>query len=122
MAMILVTHDLGVVAETADDVAVMYAGTVVEQASALALFARPRHPYTAGLLHAIPRIDASADALDPIEGSLPSALSVPAGCAFAPRCARAAERCRREAPPLAKIHPGHALACHYPLEHAGAAA
>src|SRR5690606_2032596 len=61
MAMVLVTHDLGVVAETADDVVVMYAGTVVEQASAPELFARPRHPYTAGLLHAIPRIDASAD-------------------------------------------------------------
>jgi oligopeptide/dipeptide ABC transporter ATP-binding protein len=122
MAMILVTHDLGVVAETADDVAVMYAGRVVEQASALALFAHPRHPYTAGLLHAIPRIDANADALEPIEGSLPSALSVPAGCAFAARCARAAERCRREAPPLTGTDPGHALACHYPLESAGAAA
>jgi oligopeptide/dipeptide ABC transporter ATP-binding protein len=122
MAMILVTHDLGVVAETADDVAVMYAGAVVEQASAPELFARPRHPYTAGLLHAIPRIDANAEQLQPIEGSLPAALSASVGCAFAPRCSRASERCRHEAPPLVHSGGGQAAACHYPLEYQDAAA
>jgi peptide/nickel transport system ATP-binding protein len=122
MAMLLVTHDLGVVAETADDVAVMYAGAVVEQGSVHEIFARPRHPYTAGLLQAIPRIDATAPLLEPIEGSVPSALSTRAGCAFAARCARAAERCWRETPALTHTSPGHALACHHPLEYEAAVA
>ncbi len=122
MAMMLVTHDLGVVAETADDVAVMYAGAVVEQGSVHEIFARPRHPYTAGLLQAIPRIDHDAPMLEPIEGSLPSALTTPTGCAFATRCARAAERCGREAPPLTHTSSGHALACHHPLGYEDAVA
>ena len=122
MAMVLVTHDLGVVAETADQVAVMYAGRVVERASAVELFAQPLHPYTAGLLHALPRIDLDAVRLEPIEGALPSALSEPAGCAFAPRCSRAASRCREEAPGLQALGSGRAFACHFPLASQDAAA
>jgi len=116
MAIILVTHDLGVVADSADDVAVMYAGNIVEQADALALFARPLHPYTAGLLHAIPRIDVSADTLAPIEGNVPSSIEVLPGCSFAPRCSRAQARCREEAPLLRRMGARRALACHYPLD------
>ncbi len=115
MAIILVTHDLGVVAQSADEVAVMYAGSVVEQASALELFARPQHPYTAGLLHAIPRIDVTVETLTPIEGSVPSAMEIPAGCAFAPRCSRAQARCREEVPVLRRTDSHRTLACHYPL-------
>ena len=116
MAIILVTHDLGVVAESADEVAVMYAGSMVEQAAALDLFARPLHPYTAGLLHAIPRIDACAEMLAPIEGSVPSSLMIPPGCSFAPRCSRAQARCHEEAPQLRRMQARHAVACHYPLD------
>ncbi len=122
MAMVLVTHDLGVVAETADQVAVMYAGRVVERAAVGDLFARPAHPYTAGLLHALPRIDLDADQLDPIEGSLPSALAESVGCAFAPRCVHARERCRVEAPALTVLNSGQAFACHFPLVTEDAAA
>jgi len=115
MALILITHDLGVVAEIADDVAVMYAGSVVEQASVNDLFAHPMHPYTAGLLHAIPRIDATAQTLMPIEGTVPSAMATPPGCSFAPRCAYAQDRCRLERPALRRTADGRALACHFPL-------
>jgi oligopeptide/dipeptide ABC transporter ATP-binding protein len=101
MAVLLITHDLGVVAETAHRVAVMYAGRVVEQADVLALFERPRHPYTAGLLRSRPRLDVPHGRLVPIEGSVPDALHQPPGCAFHPRCPLAEERCKREEPPLA---------------------
>jgi oligopeptide/dipeptide ABC transporter ATP-binding protein len=100
MAVLLITHDLGVVAETAHRVAVMYAGRVVEEAPVLELFERPRHPYTAGLLRSRPRLDVGGGKLVPIEGSVPDALHVPPGCAFHPRCPHALERCRREDPPL----------------------
>jgi len=100
MAVLLITHDLGVVAETAHRVAVMYAGHVVEEAPVLELFERPRHPYTAGLLSSRPRLDVGGGKLVPIEGSVPDALHVPPGCAFHPRCPHAVERCRREVPPL----------------------
>jgi len=115
MAIILITHDLGVVAEIADEVAVMYAGSVVEQASVTELFAHPMHPYTAGLLHAIPRIDATAQSLMPIEGTVPSAIDIPPGCSFAPRCVHVQERCRQERPILHQLGDGRALACHFPL-------
>ena len=115
MAIILVTHDLGVVAESADAVAVMYAGSVVEQGSAIDVFARPLHPYTAGLLHAIPRIDATLEELAPIEGSVPSAMEIAPGCSFAPRCQRAQALCRTQAPVLRHIG-ARALACHFPLD------
>jgi oligopeptide/dipeptide ABC transporter ATP-binding protein len=100
MAVLLITHDLGVVAETAHRVAVMYAGRIVEEAPVVPLFERPRHPYTAGLLRSRPRLDLAGGRLVPIEGSVPDSLHVPTGCAFHPRCPLATEQCRREEPPL----------------------
>ena len=96
----MITHDLGVVAETARRVAVMYAGRIVEEGDVLELFERPRHPYTAGLLRSRPRLDVAHGRLVPIEGSVPDALHQPPGCAFHPRCPYAQERCKREEPPL----------------------
>jgi len=110
MAVLLITHDLGVVAETAHRVAVMYAGRVVEEAGVLELFERPRHPYTAGLLRSRPRLDAGRGRLVPIEGSVPDALHVPPGCPFHPRCPYAIERCPKEDPPLFD-EAGHRHAC-----------
>jgi oligopeptide/dipeptide ABC transporter ATP-binding protein len=104
MSILLITHDLGVVAEMADRVVVMYAGSVVESADAIELFKRPRHPYTAGLFHSIPRLDTEETKLEPIEGNVPDAMSFPQGCKFHPRCRFAVERCRREAPPLSDRH------------------
>ena len=116
MAIVLVTHDLGVVAETADEVAVMYAGSVVEHADAVTLFESPAHPYTAALLEALPRIDLDRDSLEPIEGNLPSAAADIIGCAFAPRCGRQEARCRRETPLLRQAQAGRLVACHFPLQ------
>jgi oligopeptide/dipeptide ABC transporter ATP-binding protein len=110
MAVLLITHDLGVVAETAHRVAVMYAGRVVEEAPVLALFERPRHPYTAGLLRSRPRLDVPHARLVPIEGSVPDPLVTPPGCAFHPRCPLAQERCRSQEPPLTG-EGGHRFAC-----------
>jgi len=101
-AIILVTHDLGVVAGMSDRVHVMYAGRLVETAATDDLFARPRHPYTEGLLASVPRLDGDADAeLRSIPGQPPDLAALPAGCAFAPRCAYRVEGCTIEAPPLA---------------------
>jgi peptide/nickel transport system ATP-binding protein len=116
MGMILITHDLGVVAETADRVIVMYAGRKIEEAAVAALFARPRHPYTAGLLASMPRLPGergggASGRLAEIPGAVPSLDALPPGCAFAPRCAFADERCRREAPPYERKGPGHWAAC-----------
>ncbi len=110
MAVLLITHDLGVVAETARRVAVMYAGRIVEEADVLALFERPRHPYTAGLLRSRPRLDVKHGKLVPIEGSVPDALHQPSGCAFHPRCPLVEERCKREEPPLTRDG-SHRFAC-----------
>ena len=100
MSILLITHDLGVVAEIAQRVVVMYAGAIVEDAAVLDLFDRPRHPYTAGLLQSIPRLDAEPGALRPIEGNVPDALRLPGGCRFHPRCRFAMARCGVEEPPL----------------------
>jgi oligopeptide/dipeptide ABC transporter ATP-binding protein len=100
MALILITHDLGVVAQVADRVAVMYAGRVVEQAVVAQLFAEPRHPYTQGLLRAIPRLGQPAERLEAIVGQVPSALEWPAGCRFHPRCPFAWELCAADEPEL----------------------
>ncbi|MCZ7658923.1 MAG: ABC transporter ATP-binding protein [Xanthobacteraceae bacterium] len=114
---VLITHDLGVVAEVCDEVAVMYAGEIVERAPVDALFARPEHPYTIGLLGSIPRLDRRTDTLAAIEGMVPSMAALPAGCRFAPRCPFASERCRRERPPVVAIDPGHWSRCfEAPLE------
>lgn len=110
MAVLLVTHDLGLVAEYADHVAVMYAGRVVERADVEALFATPRHPYARGLLDALPRVDRVSKELAVIEGQVPPINAMPAGCAFAPRCARALPRCRAEAP-IMLGGPDHAFSC-----------
>jgi oligopeptide transport system ATP-binding protein len=111
-ALILITHDLGVVARYADEVVVMYAGRVVEQAPAAELYARPRHPYTRGLLASIPRLDGEAGTrLVPISGSPPDLAALPPGCAFAPRCSRADAACTREWPALRPVAPLHHSAC-----------
>jgi peptide/nickel transport system ATP-binding protein len=110
-AVVLITHDLGVVAEVADEVAVMYCGRVVEQASVQALFAEPQHPYTVGLLGSMPRLDGDATRLASIDGQVPSPLHKPAGCNFADRCPFVVERCRAEDPPLRDVGGGHRSAC-----------
>jgi peptide/nickel transport system ATP-binding protein len=110
-AIILITHDLGVVAELADEVAVMYAGRIVERASVARLFAEPQHPYTVGLLGSIPRLDLDRSRLPAIEGLVPNPLEPVAGCRFHPRCPFAIPRCRAESPPLAAVVPEHASAC-----------
>jgi len=114
MAIVIITHDLGIVAETADDIAVMYAGRIVERAPTERIFAAPEHPYTWGLLGSIPRLDApGGEELVPIPGRPPSLISLPGGCAFAPRCPYARPR-HREVDPLLEPVPGtagHAVAC-----------
>jgi peptide/nickel transport system ATP-binding protein len=112
-AVLLITHDLGVVADHADEVLVMYAGRVAEHAPAARLFAHPEHPYTVGLLGAAPRLDAAdrGGRLASIEGTVPDLLHPPPGCRFAPRCPFVLERCRQEAPPLRPMGPGHLAAC-----------
>ncbi len=110
-AIILITHDLGVVAEVADEVAVMYAGRLVEQAPVQALFDEPQHPYTVGLLGSIPRLDRTLDRLASIEGQVPSPMRRPVGCAFAERCPFADAHCRAEAPALREVGPSHRSAC-----------
>ncbi len=111
MAMMLITHDLGVVAEMADRVIVMYAGKVVEEADVRSLFVRSLHPYTAGLLRSVPRLGDSQDRLATIEGTVPSAKSMPAGCRFHPRCEFAADICREKEPPLVSVGQSHKAAC-----------
>ncbi len=113
-ALILVTHDLGVIAEVADRVAVMYAGRIVEQAGVERLFAHARHPYTEGLRRSIVELTGPLPAhLAKIAGNPPDPAALPPGCAFAPRCPYVFVRCRAERPALAEISPGHACACFY---------
>lgn len=113
-AIIMITHDLGVVAEMADDVLVMYAGKQIEYAPADDLFYRPLHPYTWGLLDSLPRHDIIAKGtLCPIEGQPPSLIDVPSGCAFHPRCPYAQPRCSAEVPELRDLGGGHRAACHF---------
>ncbi|OAT81759.1 ABC transporter ATP-binding protein [Desulfotomaculum copahuensis] len=112
-SIIMITHDLGVVAELCDQVLVMYAGRPVEYAGVQAVFASPAHPYTRGLLASLPRLDDdSGRRLEQIEGAPPSLLADPAGCAFAPRCRDAREECRQARPSRREVAPGHLVACH----------
>ena len=111
MAILIITHDLGVIAEIADEVVVMYAGKIVESAPVDALFADPQHPYTIGLLGSIPRIEIDRARLSTIEGTVPSPNNQPKGCRFAPRCPFAEPRCHLEPPPLRDIGPAHKVAC-----------
>jgi oligopeptide/dipeptide ABC transporter ATP-binding protein len=110
-AIMLISHDMGVIAEMADHVAVMYAGRIVEQAPVDLLFETPQHPYTIGLLGSIPRLDRTRARLPAIEGSVPDPLDPPPGCRFSPRCPFADADCRRAAPDLRDVAPGHAVAC-----------
>ena len=115
-AVVLITHDLGVVAETADEVAVMYAGRVAERGTLETVLEAPEHPYTWGLLRSIPARGASAsERLEPIKGSPPSLIHVPSGCAFHPRCPHAFSVCPQKEPALLESEPGHAVACHLPV-------
>ena len=111
MAILIITHDLGVIAELVDEVVVMYAGKIVESAPVQQLFDDPQHPYTIGLLGSIPRLDVQRERLATIEGSVPSPASQPVGCRFAPRCPFADARCRTDEPPLRELGPGHLAAC-----------
>ena len=112
VAILMITHNLGVVARYADRVNVMYAGKIVERATARELYANPRHPYTLGLLRSVPRLDEPRRAkLQPISGQPPDLSRLPAGCSFAPRCAYVIERCRHETPPLDPVTPDHVSAC-----------
>ncbi len=111
MAIVLITHDLGVVAEMADQVAVMYAGRVVEYAPCPSLFDDPQHPYTLGLLGSIPKIDETADRLLAIEGTVPPPFDLPSGCRFHPRCVFAEPECTRHDPPLRFLGEDHRVAC-----------
>ena len=115
-AIILITHDMGVVAENADRVVVMYAGRKVEEAAAAELFDNPGHPYTKGLLGSIPHLDTAARTtrrtrLNEIKGMVPSLFNLPRGCSFAPRCTLATDACRAAPPPLEQHRPGHWIAC-----------
>ncbi len=116
-AIVLITHDMGVVAENADRVVVMYAGRKVEEASAKDLFEQPGHPYTKGLLGSIPNVEVAAHThsrrarLNEIKGMVPSLADLPKGCTFAPRCGLASEECRASYPPLVQYRPGHWVAC-----------
>lgn len=111
MAVLLITHDLGVVAEQADEVAVMYAGKIVERAAPDIIFARPLHPYTVGLMKSIPGMGVPGERLDAIPGIVPSPLDWPSGCRFRTRCTRADESCARQQPELVEVEPGHWVAC-----------
>jgi len=115
-ATILITHDLGVVAELADRIVVMYAGRVVESAGVQELFAEPRHPYTMGLLASLPRMNVDTDRLTPIPGNPPNMADPPAGCAFHPRCPLARPQCRDQRPGLLHIGGGRHSACHFHTE------
>jgi peptide/nickel transport system ATP-binding protein len=124
--LVLITHDLGVVAQTAQRVIVMYAGRKVEEATVEVLFADPRHPYTRGLMASIPAVPASGVAaqarLNEIPGTVPSLVRLPKGCAFAPRCKLAIKRCEEEYPPLQDWGGGHLAACWRAAETAEAVA
>jgi peptide/nickel transport system ATP-binding protein len=119
-AIVLITHNLGVVADIADRVIVMYAGRKVEEALVGELYAHPQHPYTIGLLGAIPRPGAADEQgrLREIPGRVPSLAELPAACAFAPRCPRADDRTRSERPELREIRPAHLVACFHPGDEA----
>ena len=110
-SVLFITHDLGVVAETCDDVAVMYCGRVLESGSVYDIFDHPSHPYTEGLLRSIPRIGMNAEVLESIPGNVPDLRALPQGCKFAPRCKYAQERCRQQEPPFFPVGEGHLSRC-----------
>ena len=113
MGMILITHDLGVVAGVADKIAVMYSGRIVESADVLTLYSKPAHPYTQGLLDSMPRVDTKGEELYAIKGLPPSLLNLPPGCNFNPRCPHKQQLCIQEVPDTVEVAPGHEAACHF---------
>jgi oligopeptide/dipeptide ABC transporter ATP-binding protein len=115
-SILMITHDLGVIAETASRVIVMYAGEVVEQAEVDELFAKPQHPYTEGLMHSMPHIGHDQERLNVIPGTVPAPTEWPAGCRFRDRCPYSWDRCEREHPPLYQIGTGHVSRCHLAVE------
>ncbi|MFW5801708.1 MAG: ABC transporter ATP-binding protein, partial [Spirochaeta sp.] len=110
-SMILITHDLGVVSEVCDHVAIMYAGTVVESADVKSLFENPKHPYTRGLFGSIPSLDEEIDRLSPIQGLMPDPTDLPAGCKFHPRCPMAKPICSEKIPDVTEVAPEHTVHC-----------
>ncbi|MDR3265214.1 MAG: ABC transporter ATP-binding protein [Synergistaceae bacterium] len=110
-SMILITHDLGIVADICDHVAIMYAGRVVEYAEKRALYTRPLHPYTVGLFNSVPDLDEDKEELAVIPGLMPDPMDLPTGCAFHPRCSFATEECARTKPDVIEVEPGHFVAC-----------
>ena len=111
-AILIITHNLGVVARYAQRVNVMYAGRIIERGSAVEIYKNPKHPYTIGLLHSVPRLDqARTEKLDPIEGMPPDLVNLPPGCPFRPRCRYAIDKCAEELPPLIAVGEGHTSAC-----------
>lgn len=119
MGIIMITHDLGVVAETCDDVAVMYCGRIVEKADIKTIFKKPQHPYTKGLLESIPSFDSTKDEergrLKTIEGMVPSLFDLPNGCSFQDRCQHVTDKCRQELPLLENINSNHQVSCFHPV-------
>ncbi|MDB5522289.1 MAG: oligopeptide transporter ATP-binding protein [Rhizobium sp.] len=111
MAIMLITHDLGVVAEMAQRVVVMYAGKVIEEADTVSIFRQPLHPYTEGLLQSVPRMDSTREHLHMIEGVVPNPLKLPVGCRFSPRCPYAFDKCRQSQPELQRVAEGRYVAC-----------
>ena len=110
-AMILISHDLGVVAQTCDRVAIIYAGRIVEEGDLRDIFKNPRHPYTIGLLESIPSLTKETKRLNPIKGLMPDPTNLPPGCPFAPRCNYACEECSKAVPELEEVNPGHLVRC-----------
>lgn len=117
-SIIFITHNLGVINEMADDVAVMYCGQVVEKATAKTIFggAKVSHPYTEGLMNSIPRIDSVGEKIEPIPGMVPHPLALPKGCKFAPRCKYCTKKCMEEEPQLLEVEEGHLVRCFYPYK------
>ena len=116
MGLILITHDLGVVADVADRVAVMYSGRLVETGDIVPIYGHPAHPYTRGLLDSIPRLDQKGQELAAIGGLPPNLMRIPPGCPFNPRCGMAQDICRSELPALREVAPGRLSACHFAEE------
>jgi oligopeptide transport system ATP-binding protein len=113
MGLVLITHDLGVVAEVADRIAVMYAGRIVESGGAREIYRRPGHPYTVALLESLPRLDLKGQQLNTIKGLPPSLTDIPPGCPFHPRCRLARDICRRQVPEPVPLDDGRSSACHF---------
>jgi oligopeptide/dipeptide ABC transporter ATP-binding protein len=111
-SILFITHDLGVISEIADRVAVMYAGRIVEESNVRELFKEPLHPYTAGLLASLPRLSELSKEIQPLAGSVPDAINPPKGCSFHPRCKFVMDQCHTIQPELKEIKPGHKVACH----------